>query len=185
MTISNPTQLVDAFKKSGEFDRLRRELLAEFQQSEGMSSFMNRVEDITRKKLETDQRLQYMPPETVHRELQQELERYPIVERAVADVHMLSDHSFVSGIRNSLQKILQEDRAKGSQDDPQPNTDHPPQSTIPEGPSAIRKALAVSSQTSELSPNRSRSPDLMKISIPEPPSAQLPNGIANSLPGSS
>jgi hypothetical protein len=32
MTISNPTQLVDAFKKSGEFDRLRRELLAEFQQ---------------------------------------------------------------------------------------------------------------------------------------------------------
>ena len=31
MTISNPTQLVDAYKKSGEFDRLRRELLAEFQ----------------------------------------------------------------------------------------------------------------------------------------------------------
>jgi hypothetical protein len=31
MTISNPTQLVDAYKKSGEFDRLRRELLASFQ----------------------------------------------------------------------------------------------------------------------------------------------------------
>ena len=33
MTISNPTQLVDAYKKSGEFDRLRRELLADFQQA--------------------------------------------------------------------------------------------------------------------------------------------------------
>jgi hypothetical protein len=42
---------------------------------EGMSSFMNRVEDIARKKLDSDQRLQYMPPETVHRELQQELDR--------------------------------------------------------------------------------------------------------------
>ena len=31
MPISNPTQLVDAFKKSGEFDRLRKELLAQFQ----------------------------------------------------------------------------------------------------------------------------------------------------------
>lgn len=40
-----------------------------------MSSFMNRVDDIARKKLESDQRLQYMPPETVHRELQQELDR--------------------------------------------------------------------------------------------------------------
>jgi hypothetical protein len=40
-----------------------------------MSSFMNRVEDIARKKLDSDQRLQYMPPETVQRELQQELDR--------------------------------------------------------------------------------------------------------------
>jgi hypothetical protein len=42
------------------------------------------------------------------------LSRYPIVERAVADVRMLSDQSFTTGIRNSVQKILQEDRAKGS-----------------------------------------------------------------------
>jgi hypothetical protein len=42
------------------------------------------------------------------------LSRYPIVERAVADVRMLSDQSFTSGIRNSVQKILQEDRAKGA-----------------------------------------------------------------------
>jgi len=67
MSIVNPTQLVDAYKKSGEFDRLRRELLASFQRGDGMSSFMNRVEDIARQKLESDQRLHYMPPETVHR----------------------------------------------------------------------------------------------------------------------
>jgi hypothetical protein len=36
---------------------------------------MSRVEDIARKKLETDQRLQYMPPDAVHRDLQQELDR--------------------------------------------------------------------------------------------------------------
>jgi hypothetical protein len=42
------------------------------------------------------------------------LSRYPIVERAVADVPMLSDQSFTTGIRNSVQKILREDRAKGS-----------------------------------------------------------------------
>lgn len=38
--------------------------------------------------------------------------RYPIVERAVADVRMFSDQSFMSGIRTSVQKILREDRAK-------------------------------------------------------------------------
>lgn len=40
-----------------------------------MSSFMNRVEDIARKKLETDQKLHLMPPDTVQRELLQELDR--------------------------------------------------------------------------------------------------------------
>lgn len=38
------------------------------------------------------------------------LYRYPIVERAVADVRALSDPSFASGIRESVRKILQEDR---------------------------------------------------------------------------
>lgn len=38
MPISNPTQLVDAYKKSGEFDRLRRELLASFQRDVRLKS---------------------------------------------------------------------------------------------------------------------------------------------------
>ncbi|KAL7282082.1 hypothetical protein ACG7TL_003551 [Trametes sanguinea] len=108
--ITNPTQLVEEFKKSGEFDRLRRELLKEFRQSEGMAAFLARVEDIAKQKLASDPKLQYMPEATVTREIMQELERYPIVERAVADSPSLSNPAFASGVRNSLQKVLQSDR---------------------------------------------------------------------------
>ena len=119
--------------------------------------------------------------------------RYPIVERAVAEVNMLSDQSFMTGIRNSVQKILWDDRAKGGPnsekglyivfvrlimvlnlgqagvtDDPQPSPVHSLQSSIPEGPSAIRRALATDSQHPESAP-RSQSPDSMKMSTPEPP----------------
>lgn len=98
------------FKKSGEFDRLRRQLLAKFQNGEGMAPFMARVEDIAKQKLASDSKLQYMPEAAVHRELMQELDRYPLVERAVADAPTLSDPSFAAGIRRSITRILQEDR---------------------------------------------------------------------------
>jgi len=204
MPIDNPSTLVEEcvtkiylvceakfcirFKKTGEFDRLRRELLASFQRGDGMSSFMNRVEDIARQKLDSDQRLHYMPPETVHRELAQELDRYPIVERAVADVRMLSDQSFTTGIRTSVQKILREDRGKASKSqksldgiigDPQPSASRLSQSSIPER-AAIRKGLAIDLQRPESPPNsRSQSPDSMKMSTPEPPSVSTSNGVAN------
>ncbi|KAL6306774.1 hypothetical protein BKA93DRAFT_840524 [Sparassis latifolia] len=119
MAIINPTQLVDEFKKSGEFDRLRRELLSQFRNGEGIASFMARVEDITRQKLASDQKLQYMPDAAASRELMQELDRYPIVERAVADVAMLSDPVFATGIRDSVKKILSEDRKVTSEIAPQ------------------------------------------------------------------
>ncbi|OBZ71918.1 hypothetical protein A0H81_08280 [Grifola frondosa] len=114
MAILNPTQLVDEFKKSGEFDRLRRELLAQFRHSEGMPAFMSRIEDIARQKLDADPKLQYMSEPAVARELMQELDRYPVVERAVADVRILSDPAFASGIRASVQNILREDRKNAS-----------------------------------------------------------------------
>ncbi|KAI0366390.1 hypothetical protein BV20DRAFT_1026378, partial [Pilatotrama ljubarskyi] len=115
MSITNPTQLVEEFKKSGEFDRIRRELLKEFRQSEGMAAFLARVEDIAKQKLASDPKLQYMPEASVTREIMQELERYPIVERAVSEVHSLSNPNFTAGVRGSVQKILREDRkASGS-----------------------------------------------------------------------
>lgn len=112
MPITNPAQLVDEFKKSGEFDRLRRELLTQFRNGDGMTTFMARVDDIARQKLTSDQRLHYMPEAAVNRELMQELDRYPIVERAVSDVRSLSDPTFAASIRESVNKILMEDRNK-------------------------------------------------------------------------
>ncbi|KAH7931263.1 hypothetical protein BV22DRAFT_8306 [Leucogyrophana mollusca] len=121
MVISNPTQLIDEFKKSGEFDRLRRELLTEFQNSDRIGAFKSRVEDIARQRLASDQKLQSMPHDAVHRELMGEMDRYPIVERAVTDAPLLSDPSFTAAIRSSIQRILEE--AKKSSSRSPANTD--------------------------------------------------------------
>ncbi|RPD61971.1 hypothetical protein L226DRAFT_535348 [Lentinus tigrinus ALCF2SS1-7] len=115
MSITNPTQLVEEFKKSGEFDRLRRELLKEFRQSEGVAAFLARVDDIAKEKLASDPKLQYMPEANVSREIMQELDRYPIVERAVQDVRLLKDPSFVTGMKESMRNILLEDRKASGQ----------------------------------------------------------------------
>ncbi|KAI9001155.1 hypothetical protein BD414DRAFT_404640 [Trametes punicea] len=113
--VTNPTQLVEEFKKSGEFDRLRRELLKEFRQGEGMAAFLVRVEDVAKQKLASDPKLQFMPEATVTREIMEELERYPIVERAVSEVPSLSNPNFATGVRKSIQKTLQDSRKAGDQ----------------------------------------------------------------------
>jgi hypothetical protein len=92
--------VVDAYcfryKKSGEFDRLRREILSDFQRSvspktsappgwvtghpiiaiqEAVEPLLSRVENIARQKLQADRKLGYLPQEAVHRELIAELDR--------------------------------------------------------------------------------------------------------------
>ncbi|KAH7888028.1 hypothetical protein F5I97DRAFT_1926423 [Phlebopus sp. FC_14] len=132
MSISNPKQLVDEFKKSGEFDRLRRELLAQFQHSvrddafhdpmfqieailqERTSAFKFRVEDIARQRLASDEKLIHLPHDSIYRELMGEIDRYPVVERAVADAPLLSDASFSAAVRASVRRILDESRGSGS-----------------------------------------------------------------------
>ncbi|KAI5122130.1 hypothetical protein M0805_000778 [Coniferiporia weirii] len=106
MSITNPTQLVAEFKKSGEFDRLRRELLAQFRNDESIGSFTARVQDIVQQRLNDDTRLQYLGPDAVHAELMQEMDRFPLVERAVADLPTLSDPAFSAGIRKSITNLL-------------------------------------------------------------------------------
>ncbi|KAF8351224.1 hypothetical protein F5887DRAFT_936416 [Amanita rubescens] len=103
----DPSQLVQQFKKSGEFDRLRRHLLSQFQRSDGISTFQSKVEDIARQRLASDDKLQQLPPDIVHKELMQELDRYPIVERTAAEICTLSDNSFADEVRSSVQRILQ------------------------------------------------------------------------------
>ncbi|KAL4267394.1 hypothetical protein AB1N83_002340 [Pleurotus pulmonarius] len=111
MPITTPRELVDEFKKSGEFDRLRRELLKEFQRSDAAIRLKEKVEGIARQWLDSEQR-QYMSQEHVHKSLMQEVDRYPVVERAAADMQSVTDDSFSSAVRRSLQKILREDRGE-------------------------------------------------------------------------
>jgi len=112
MPIANPAELVAEFKKSGEFDRLRRELLMQFRSGDSVGPLMSRVEDIIKQKLAADMKLHYMAPDAVHAELMQEMDRYPLVERAVADLPALSDPLFKGNIRKSITNLLKADRKK-------------------------------------------------------------------------
>jgi len=94
------------FKKSGEFDRLRRELLAQFQNGDGTEAFWERVDDIARTRLDAEDKLHLKAADTHHRELLQELDRFPLVERAVADVPALADPEFAAGIRGHAENLL-------------------------------------------------------------------------------
>ncbi|KAG1753730.1 uncharacterized protein EDB91DRAFT_1044084 [Suillus paluster] len=114
MTITNPAQLIDEFKKSGEFDRLRRELLSHFQRSDRTEAFKSRVDDIARQRLSSDPKLISMPNDAIQRELLGEIDRYPIVERAVADAPFLSDPAFIAGIRASLERTMSAGRGEKS-----------------------------------------------------------------------
>ncbi|KAG7445907.1 uncharacterized protein BT62DRAFT_932251 [Guyanagaster necrorhizus] len=112
MPIANPAQLVDAFKKSGEFDRLRRELLSEFQQGNGVdiNEFKSKIESYIKNRLVSDEKLKYLPQETVQRELMLEVDRYPTVERAATDMAVFSDPTFLSNIQTIANRLLLEDR---------------------------------------------------------------------------
>jgi hypothetical protein len=74
--------------------------------------------------------LHYLPQDMVRKELSQEVERqvvsfndctttfiqqvnrHPVVERAVADLRMFSEPNFLSGIQSSLQKVLDDAKQK-------------------------------------------------------------------------
>ncbi|KAH8981333.1 hypothetical protein EDB92DRAFT_1805249, partial [Lactarius akahatsu] len=98
------------FKKSGEFDRLRRELLAQFQSGVRTEAFCARVDDIARARLEAEDKLHLKADDTLHRELLQELDRFPLVERALADVPALADPEFAAGIRRHAENLVRRSR---------------------------------------------------------------------------
>ncbi|KAH9163319.1 hypothetical protein EDB89DRAFT_2069258 [Lactarius sanguifluus] len=108
--IKTPDDLVKEFKKSGEFDRLRRELLAQFQSGVGTEAFCARVDDIARARLEAEDKLHLKADDTLHRELLQELDRFPLVERALADVPALADPEFAAGIRRHAENLVRRSR---------------------------------------------------------------------------
>lgn len=73
---------------------------------EGMGNFMARVEDIARQRLSSDMRLRYLGPDAVHAELMQEMDRFPLVQRAVAEVPALQRPEFRAAIQKSLRRLL-------------------------------------------------------------------------------
>jgi len=109
-SIKTPDALVKEFKKSGEFDRLRRELLTQFQNGDGAEAFWSRVDDIARARLDAEDKLHIKAADALNRELLQELDRFPLVERAVADVPALADPEFAAGIRRHAQNLLRRSR---------------------------------------------------------------------------
>jgi len=46
--------------------------------------------------------------DAIYRELMGEIDRYPILERAVAEAPLLSETSFAETIRSSVQHVLEE-----------------------------------------------------------------------------
>ncbi|GJE84710.1 COMPASS-Shg1 domain-containing protein [Phanerochaete sordida] len=124
MPVQNPQQLVEEFKKSGEFDRLRQELVDEFRNGDGLAPMVARVEDIVRKKLHYDSKLLFGPEATAQRELLQELDRYPVVERAVTELPSLSDLAFSASLRDTLSRIVKENRS-GDMAEPAESQDAP------------------------------------------------------------
>ncbi|TDL29091.1 hypothetical protein BD410DRAFT_3435 [Rickenella mellea] len=109
--VLNPSQLVDEFKKSGEFDRLRRQLLAQFQNGASMDSINDLVQKVTSERLASGAGLQRKSRDAIYADLIQEIERFPVVEKAVAEHLKLSNPTFGSNIRKSITRIL---KANGS-----------------------------------------------------------------------
>lgn len=94
---------------------------------------MGRVEDITRRKLESDGKILTMSETSVYRELTQELNRcvslsvyrpgglrwqcrYPLVGRTVAETPKLNDPAFAQTVRGTITRILREDRGEKQTD---------------------------------------------------------------------
>ncbi|KAI9509753.1 hypothetical protein F5148DRAFT_1184842 [Russula earlei] len=115
--LKTPDALVKEFKKSGEFDRLRRELLTQFQNGDGADAFWSRVDEIARARLNAEDKLHLKAADTLNRELLQELDRFPLVERAVADVPALADPGFAAGIRRHAQNIVRRSRGDPAEED--------------------------------------------------------------------
>ncbi|KAI4524893.1 hypothetical protein GGG16DRAFT_61119 [Schizophyllum commune] len=114
--IQTPEDLVDAFKKSGEFDRMRRELLAEFRKSDGISNFRTRVEDIAQTHLRR-QKERRRPADgdtdALQRNLMAEMDRFPVVDRAITEMRVFRDDSAVKmNVNNSLMRVLLKSRGE-------------------------------------------------------------------------
>ncbi|KAJ4472142.1 hypothetical protein J3R30DRAFT_3709597 [Lentinula aciculospora] len=121
MPATNPNQLVEEqsyvfrFKKSGEFDRLRRELFAEFQKGDHISSFNKKTEDVVQQRFASMKSRSFISARfnknesNLRTELLQEIQRYPYVETTVNDMPIFSDKTFDNSLKDCVMRILKEE----------------------------------------------------------------------------
>ncbi|KAF9057468.1 hypothetical protein BJ165DRAFT_1420606 [Panaeolus papilionaceus] len=110
MSINTPTALVESFKKSGEFERLRRDLLAQFQQDEAYTGLKSKIDEIVRQRFADSPMLLYLPPENAFDEVGKEVARNKLLGAATLEAKFLSDPSFLSALQASIQKVLDEEK---------------------------------------------------------------------------
>ncbi|KAL1706064.1 hypothetical protein EV121DRAFT_257799 [Schizophyllum commune] len=95
---------------------MRRELLAEFRKSDGISNFRTRVEDIAQTHLRR-QKERRRPTDgdsdALQRKLMAEMDRFPVVDRAITEMRVFRDDSTVKmNVNNSLMRVLLKSRGE-------------------------------------------------------------------------
>ncbi|KIK65637.1 hypothetical protein GYMLUDRAFT_70730 [Collybiopsis luxurians FD-317 M1] len=196
MPITNPNQLVEEFKKSGEFDRLRRELFAEFQKGDHIPAFNKKTEDVVKQRFASAKARSFLSTRlsqsesNLRTELMQEIQRYPYVETTVNDWQFFFDRGFNDDLKNSISRILEEERnPKENGDEKGVDPSQEKQGDSEEGqtsPSDSKPPISESKQTDiedeehtkaeDSSADKPQSPETPPSSVPpndttEPPSA--------------
>jgi len=103
-------RLVDEYKRSGHFDKLRTSILEKLMASEAGDVLTQRVDEIVSLSLlKTDGSL--LDRKATDRLLiiiRSDLQRFPVVERAMAFLtdDLIGDESFLQSLRADLQRIL-------------------------------------------------------------------------------
>ncbi|KAG7096664.1 hypothetical protein E1B28_004079 [Marasmius oreades] len=164
-----PTDILDSFKKSGEYDRLRRELLTQFQKSEGIETFKSKIEENIRQLLVSDARLRLDVmsgsfTQNTQKLLVEQVERFPTVERAVSDHAMFSDPIFIANIRGFIEGEIAEnkDEKKGTGKlvGTNPNKDSPlrPGVNRPSSPTYLNENVRTDADTNRTHGNSNSNP---------------------------
>ncbi|KAG6865991.1 hypothetical protein C0991_009663 [Blastosporella zonata] len=84
-----------------------------------MTTLKKRVGDVAQQRFKSDPKLSLMTMDAIYKELMEEMDRYPVVDRVAEELQLLSDPSFTENIRSSVQTILLEHKRQ----QPLPQTD--------------------------------------------------------------
>ncbi|KAF8334980.1 uncharacterized protein EI90DRAFT_3120852 [Cantharellus anzutake] len=113
-------QIVDEFRRSGKFDKLRKDAMDAFINSETNSVLMDEVDTIA---LEALAKMQFLAPgkigtENILSNIMNNLERFPHIDRAMDEAsENFEEADFISGIDDAIQRILQSDALEDPRDE--------------------------------------------------------------------